>query len=399
MTGPRWIRDTSARQAWHAWRRGDVNECERLARTAPAPLREHLLFRTSYVKGGYEEALDHHAALPRAPRELDEPVVDAWLHLNRPDKAVEHLRRRSGVRNARLELRERRPLNVELNRTTVVPFIDDDLAPYLPGLTATLNGAETDVRVDTGGTFVVMGPRRAAEHRLATVEGGHANHGISRTRVSHGIIEELRLGAAVLTNVPVDVLPTLSEGQDFILIGTNVLERFLTTLDHLGRRLILSPRRDPAEATAHERLLAPGRTTSEIPFYLWGDHYMFARGGFGSRRDLNFFIDSGLVYLAEDGDGPPRQACLWSTAREYRSWGVPRRLARPPHFASPSPVSLGGLEQRDRLVAAAPGRAMPWSSFGGVRIDGLLSHGFLGAYSWTLDFDLRRYVFGELPLN
>ncbi|PZG30994.1 hypothetical protein C1I98_30605 [Spongiactinospora gelatinilytica] len=393
MTVPWLSRHASIRRAWRAWQRGDVDECECLARTVPAPARDRLLFLTSYAKGGYEQALDHYAALPHPPRELDEPVADAWLHLDRPDRAVEHLRRRGRPKDARSELRARRPLGVTLGTTTVVPFIDDELRPYLPGLTATLNGVETSVRIDTGGTFVVMGAGRAAEHRLTTIEGGRADHGLTRTQVRHGIAEELRLGTAVLTNVPVDVLPTLDGDQDFILIGTNVLERFLATLDHRGRRLILSPRRDPAEAAAHTRLLAPTRAITEMPFYLWGDHYMFARGGFGPRRDLNFFIDTGVAYLTQDGDGPLRQAALWSTTANYRSWGVPRALGLPPHFSSPGPLSLGDLQQRDLLLAASSVRSMPWSSFGGVRIDGLLCLGFLGNYSWTLDFDRRRYVF------
>ncbi|MHC4153050.1 MAG: hypothetical protein ACYSSP_13280 [Planctomycetota bacterium] len=33
-------------------------------------------------------------------------------------------------------------------------------------------------------------------------------------------------------------------------------------------------------------------------------------------------------------------------------------------------------------------------SFGGVRIDGLISHAFLSKYSWTIDFDKHEYIFG-----
>jgi hypothetical protein len=31
--------------------------------------------------------------------------------------------------------------------------------------------------------------------------------------------------------------------------------------------------------------------------------------------------------------------------------------------------------------------------FGGVRIDGLISHAFLKRYAWTIDFDARLYRF------
>ena len=134
---------------------------------------------------------------------------------------------------------------------------------------------------------------------------------------------------------------------------------------------------------------------AEIPFQLWGDHWMFARGGFGSRRGRNFFIDSGHLYVVAGDDGRPRQASLWTTAAQYRSWGVPAQLAAGPHFESSDPLWLGPLRQRDQLMATVPARRTPWESLGGVRIDGLLSGAFLRHYAWTLDFDRHRYTFRE----
>lgn len=34
-------------------------------------------------------------------------------------------------------------------------------------------------------------------------------------------------------------------------------------------------------------------------------------------------------------------------------------------------------------------------TFGGVRIDGLISHAFLKRYAWTIDFDSREYTFAR----
>jgi hypothetical protein len=44
-------------------------------------------------------------------------------------------------------------------------------------------------------------------------------------------------------------------------------------------------------------------------------------------------------------------------------------------------------------LSVAPGRTAPWSRFGGVTIDGLLSQAFLAEYAWTLDFDRHEYTF------
>jgi hypothetical protein len=38
-------------------------------------------------------------------------------------------------------------------------------------------------------------------------------------------------------------------------------------------------------------------------------------------------------------------------------------------------------------------------SFGGVRIDGLISHAFLKRFVWTIDFDAREYRFAAPPAD
>ena len=38
-------------------------------------------------------------------------------------------------------------------------------------------------------------------------------------------------------------------------------------------------------------------------------------------------------------------------------------------------------------------------SFGGVRIDGLISHAFLKRFVWTIDFDTREYRFASHASN
>lgn len=175
--------------------------------------------------------------------------------------------------------------------------------------------------------------------------------------------------------------------QDFVIFGTNVLQRFLSTVDYPSGRLILSERGN-AEAERAHRALLDGEAI-EVPFYMWGDHYMFARGGVGARRDLTWFIDSGLVSLHPDGRGAVRQAALIGARADYAEWGVdPSRVKDV--FELPLPLSLGPLEQGGHLVLARDD-GPPARDLGGVRIDGLLSHAFLSRYAWTLDFDRRVY--------
>ncbi|WP_238782948.1 hypothetical protein [Streptomyces monomycini] len=61
------------------------------------------------------------------------------------------------------------------------------------------------------------------------------------------------------------------------------------------------------------------------------------------------------------------------------------------------PLRLGPLEQSGRLLSITPARTAPWSRFGGITINGLLSQAFLAQYAWTLDFDRFAYTFRPPP--
>jgi hypothetical protein len=296
----------------------------------------------------------------------------------------------SAVTVQRLEEHTRRPFGVNLSGVTAVPFADAPLGAWLPAFDAEIDGQALTAHVDTGGAFLHMGPDRVRALGIRTVTCGTARAHLNSMRVgmSYGIAERFVLGDAVLRNVPVDVLDSLTGDSDLVIFGTNLLERFLSTMDYPARRLILSKRGD-AEAAASHRALLPVDGV-KVPFHLWGSHQMFARGGLGARNDLNWFVDSGLVSLQPDGNGGTRQASFTTSKRRFRQWGIPGADIRRGYFESSSPLRLGPLlEDRPLMVVGAAGE----QSFGGIRIDGVISHAFLKRFVWTLDFDTREYRF------
>ncbi|MFI6395813.1 retropepsin-like aspartic protease [Nonomuraea sp. NPDC050540] len=360
-----------------AWRAGDI---DRAARLAAAAGDERLPLLADLVRGRLTEALSRYDRLGRPPRALDLPIADAWLHLDQPGQACAHLRRRHRRIPPNLALRRDHPMTVKAAGPVELPFADHPLTPYLPAVEATLNGRRTLLHLDTGGTFLVMGSERAAAAGVESVPSGRRFHGVTSGPARAGIAGELNLGGTVLTNVPVDILPTLTGPQDLVIMGTCLLRRFLATIDTPAARLLLAPRGSAAP---------PGGT--RMPFHLWGDHFMFAAGGYGE-LDLTFFVDSGLVQLLEDG-GTQRQAAVFATRSQYRSWGVAPGELSGTHLRATRPLRLGSLEQDGHLLSIAPGRRLPWSQLGGVRVDGLLSQAFLARYAWTLDFDRHEYTF------
>lgn len=385
-------------EAWTAWREGDIHRVSTLLPKARVPREEddawlHIRFLVSCVSGQYDEALRFYRSIPSDyPRlaELNEAYVEACRHLGRFGAALDFARARGMAEPmvAALERQAAAPLQSTLDGITVVPFADHPLTPYLPAFNVELNGHSIIAHVDTGGTFLVMGPQRAQAIGIETFPAGKGYHGTNRVDMRLGIAQSLRLGDAVLENVPVATLASLKGSQDFVIFGTNVLQQFYSTLDYPRERLILSPRRDAAR-TAEHRTMLPDNIT-RVPFYMWGDHYMFARGGVDKHKNLNFFIDSGLVSLHPGESGGMIQASFTTTRRKFQEWGVSEDMSNAPYFQLGVPLGLGPLEQTGLYVV--PG-SVGSREFGGIRIDGLLSHAFLKAYAWTIDFDSGEYLF------
>lgn len=387
-------------KAWQAWRDGNVDEAKSLAAQilssgGASGEARHLLRLTSFVMVDYEGVIVHCQDIePSYSRyqELDDPVLNAYLHLGRYADA-ECFARDRGIAPWRCEVLARwreNPLKAHLSNLTVVPFAEHPLSEFFPGFEVELDGQKVVAHMDTGGTFLFMSPTRAKELGIEVMPGGEGQFHGNREGVpmSHGIVGSFRLGEAVLENVPVIAIPTLVEQQDFIIFGTNVLQQFLSTLDYPSQRLILSPPGDSNQRLNHLAMLP--RDHVEIPFYMWGDHYMFARGGVGAHQQLNFFIDSGLVSFHPDASGRRRQAAFVAPRDAFSEWGVDPAEVEKGVFELPLPLSLGPLQQTGLIVIAKDGK---WGHFGGVRIDGLLSHAFLKRYVWTLDFPNIRYIF------
>jgi hypothetical protein len=350
-----------------------------------------------YVSGEYQAALERFARIPADYADRDlllEPALEASVHLREYDKALAFAQAEGAFPKhvvERLARHAARPMAVSLAGVAGVPFAEHPLAENFPGFVAEINGTKLIAHMDTGGSYIIMGPERAKALGVETAMGeeSRAHLNLMRMQLAHGIADTFVLGPAALRNVPVTVLPTLTGESDYIIFGTCILEQFLTTLDYPAQRMILSPRGN--DALRREHLARLPREFSLVPFYVWSDHFMFARGHFGDRRDLTFFVDSGLVILNSGEDGQVHQAAFTTSARNLRELGVSADAIRSGFFPIPS-LGLGTREQTGHY--AVPGSAGD-GDLGGVRVDGLISHAFLKRYVWTIDFDTMEYRFSD----
>ena len=267
-----------ARPAWDAWHAGDFAVAREHAAGLVAAGQavdeaEHLLALVACVLGEYDEAIATHRLIdPRYRRlaELDEPVM--WAHVHRDDIAGalafaerRGLDRRGPGRGAartaappgagepargRDRGRRRRPVH---GRRAHRAHARGRRAPERPADRGPTRHGRV-VRPRDGGGGDAFGVKAVVSEREFGALGWHT--------VRHGFAD-LELGPIHLRNVPVAVhegaLPTGPIAEAFgvelgPIIGTNVLERFLTTIDTPRRRLILS-RRGDGDAP-------PGRRTS-----------------------------------------------------------------------------------------------------------------------------------------
>jgi hypothetical protein len=399
----------AAQPAWDAWRAGDFalasdRAADLVASGQAVDDARHLLVLVASVLGRDDEAIATHRSIsPRYQRlaELDEQVL--WAYVRRDDLpgALAFAEQRGLARRAavarRIRLALEHPFRVEIDRVVEVPFIDDALTPLMPGVAARLNGRSTVARLDTGGSFVHLSAEAAAAHNIETVASEREFAALRWHTVRYGLAD-MELGPIHLHNVPVAVhegalqagLIAASFGVELgPIVGTNILERFLTTVDAPTRRLLLSRRGDPGARATH--LSQVDQNQHEAPFALWGDHLMIARGLVAGVINANLFVDSGLIAFRSDQG----QAAVLASRSSLTSWGV--ALPAAGRFAElPGSLAIGTAVREGMTAYSVPDST--WRAFGdwgGIRVDALISWGFLRHFSWTIDFDQRRYLFGE----
>ena len=380
--------------AWQMWREGRIEEAHAsaqsiLQRDPDDDRARHLRIVTSFIAGDYEGGLEQYNSLNSDYAEYDSltgAVLDAYLHLDRVVEAAAFARRmgRPEPVCTWLQRRADHPMTAALEATTVIPFTEDNwLRDLMPAVPIELNGQPFTGHLDTGGSYIATSPKMVAELGIEVSRTGTGIANNQPTTISLGLVDSLKLGEALLTNVPVASLDALSgQVENLIILGTRILSRFLVTWDNVGGRLILTPRGDPAARERHIGEFSAGGEATR--FYLAGDHYMWAHGSVGD-RDVLFFVDTGLVTIDDTGHQPG----LSVPAETLSRWGVDVSQARFVHDLGP--IRLGPGVRKDTSILVARG-ARNLMEFHGLVPDALISHGFLKGFVWTIDFDRRQYL-------
>ena len=389
-------------RGWEFWEAGKFSEARTraeqvLAQDSENPEARHLMVLTSFVNGGYHEGLEHYVLLDPdydRIRELDGLVIDVLKALRQFDRAEAFARQVDRSENVVTMLRKQRdnPMKMTLDKTTVVPFSQNHMIPdWMPAIPIEINGREYLGHLDTGGNWVHMSPKMAGELGIETVFVGMGRGNNQETTVEEGIINTLKIGDAVLENVPAVVIAALQgalrdgkgEISDLVILGNNVLEQFLMTWDNDKQRLVLSPRYDPVARKEHFSKYVP-KGSKPMDFYRVPDHYLIGHGAIAG-KEATFFVDTGLVTVDPNG----RQPGLSISSESFKAFGGEGDFTEVGFADAPGPIRLGPVELEKQGLYVNPGSR--GFSFSGVKTDALLSHGFLKHCVWTIDFDTRTW--------
>lgn len=325
---PAWSKDGSdLDRAWMAFQNGDAKLARNLAEQATdqsgSDAARHILVVAYAALGDYEAAIQSYSEISTDYVEfaaLDTPIYEAMMHAGRYEAAATFAEERGldPVLVGRAGMLRDEPLQVAINGVVEIPFTEDGLTPAMPGFAITANGIEHTARLDTGGAFAHVSPDLATELGIEAEVCATGTANLQATKFCVGAVD-MEFAGIKLTNLPVaviDALPSgeLLGGQLGPVLGTNVLQQFLSTVDPHGNRMIFSSRNNPTAREDHLGRLGP--IVARIPFLLVGDHFILAPGGYDEDRDLTYFVDSGL--LAFDATG--QQAVFMGTESLARAW-------------------------------------------------------------------------------
>jgi Aspartyl protease/Tetratricopeptide repeat len=167
-----------------------------------------------------------------------------------------------------------------------VPFERMDPLPAFEGL---VNGKRATLIIDTGGPGLDLSPSFVKKLGIETAPAGEAVFaGGQRAAIRSGHVDSLVMGGASIRSLEIHVPPQMPPGVDGV-VGTNVLYRFLSTIDYRNHRLVLRPK------TASQAFEAGADSRGDIvlPMLLVPDHAIFARARINRAPEALFNVDTG----------------------------------------------------------------------------------------------------------
>jgi tetratricopeptide (TPR) repeat protein len=278
---------------------------------------------------------------------------------------------------------------------TTIPFIQLDPTPVIE---IEVNNQKIFVMIDTGGIQLALDRdfARQADVKLFATEQIKGFAGNKEASVLFGKADSVTLDAIQVKNVPVWLLDTKKMSKDFGreingILGTELLMRFIPTLDYTNKKLIL---RVKNENNRKEISQMPAKL--RLPFILDEIHAMMAQCYINGKGPVLMYFDSGF---ADD-----HNASLVLTGAALKDLGIPKPVIDQEGIGGGDGVIKSGYVDIDQIrvgdLIQEKQRAVYYEGVEGTLMTpsqyktyGLISHNFLKHYIWTIDFDNRLFIF------
>lgn len=358
----------------------------------------------AFARGDFDTAFGAYtAAVAAAPRNFDTLLGLGTIDLYRGDLAAaqtylneasqlnpsdDRLQRRL---HALQQLQERSG-DYEITmaqREAAIPFVATD---PLPMIRATVDGHDVSFLLDTGAPGVELSAATAARLRVPMhVAGEGVFAGGMKAQILAGRVDSLALGGVRIRGVPVgqlpSAMPTTLGGRSYDgVIGTNLLRRFLSTLDYRAGKLILRPR----SASQSFEAAARAQNAAIVPMWLVPDHFIFARATVNGTFDGLFSIDTGGAGVGITLTKPALAAANITPDESKASSGFGGGGAVSVVPFSAATVTLGSLTRQNVPGLYTP-TGDPYGRFP-FAVAGALSHEFFRNAALTFDFTAMKLI-------
>lgn len=401
---------------------GDFSESKEMLKPLlevekPLPDAIYLSAQIEYLNGNYTQSEKlYNTLVKQYPDEFKEKaeagLVMTYYQTNQYPKANQLSTGQDEVNNSIVDMMkafgEDAPYQLDWNsqEETLIPFVVTNPLPVVP---IEINGKRINAFIDTGAPMFVVDEAIAAELGIKSASGMKGEFaGGNTAEISFGRADSLRIGDVNIQNIPVMLgsfegfANTFKDSASDVhgIIGTNVLQQFVATMDYPSGQLILRPRSETGHQRVNE-MLTNDTVLEEMPFTLALTHNMFAKGSINQKSGLNFFVDSGLAL-------PKSAMTLPKETMDLLGIPIPKLTPALKGVGGMggsdyeegsfdlSEYGLGNLQLKNGIGDFTTGETVPYydEAFGFFQ-DGLISHNYLKNYKWTIDFDSMKMIFSE----
>ncbi len=380
------------RNAWESYKQSEFTTAYTIAKGYPdSDSAQHLIGNIHQLKGEYAQAISAYQTIQSNYSQYSEVVNSlitiALFHTKDIQKAKALITSVPESIQRVYAQAIQKPISVSCSGQFIVPMLTEHpLNNYIPFISGQINGIPQDMAFDTGGNFIIMSKRAAQQLNVEydSTLSFIGKQGFGESEMYVGIIKELALGKVTLSSVPVTILEEMN--TDIIIFGTNILAEFLTTIDYPNQKFIFTTLDQKALLAKHKQQYSG----HQMPFYLWGDHYMMGSGEYNQQK-VNMFFDSGLVVVGQI-DNAITQSWMCLSPSSMLNLGIEEHenTSQRSVTGTNDTITFAGVSHSKVALSANSGTEF---KFGGVYCDLLISHGILKRYAWTIDFRKREFQF------